>query len=278
MNAPSSGHTVLARPAEDSARTRERYLRTLPRDADGRHRLWSAQDGQIVGRFMACNLSSVFQPVVRLGDGAPFGHEAFVRSFDDAGSDLSPWNLFAHAASDESLVELDRLCRTLHVLNYFGRAEPAGSLFLNVHGRLMLAVGDDHGSAFGRVLSALHIQRRAIVIESPSAMADDLSMLAYVMLNYRYNGYRIAVNLPGPALLDALFDQLRPDFVKLDGSRDDIARDLPALAEHCARNGAKLIVTRIESAALLEKVRNAGAAFGQGHALGRPASPGGSAG
>ena len=277
MSAQSDSR-VLARTDGDSTRIRERYLRTLPRDADGHHRLWSAPGGQIVGRFMACNLSSVFQPVIRLGDGAPFGHEAFIRSFDDAGSDLSPWNLFAHAASDESLVELDRLCRTLHVLNYFGHAEPAGSLFLNVHGRLMLAVGDDHGSAFGRVLSALHIQRRAIVIESPPAMADDPSMLAYVMLNYRYNGYQIAVNLPGPDLLDALFDQLRPDFVKLDGSRDGITHDLPALAEECAHNGAKLIVTRIENTTLLDKVRNAGIAFGQGHALGRPANIGGIAG
>lgn len=256
----------------DSTRIREHYLNSLPRDADGRSRLWSAPDGRVVGRFMACNLSSVFQPVVLLGTGETFGHEAFVRSFDDAGSDLSPWNLFSHAASDESLVELDRLCRTLHVLNYFGHGGPANSLFLNVHGRLMLAVGDDHGSAFGRVLASLHIPRRAIVIESPPAMADDLSMLAYVMLNYRYNGYRTAVNLPDTDMLDALFDHLRPDFVKLDGNHDDTARGLPDAADRCARFGARLIVTRIDSAALAQRAHAAGAPYGQGHALGRPAN------
>jgi EAL domain-containing protein (putative c-di-GMP-specific phosphodiesterase class I) len=256
-------------PVGDSALIRARYLGTLPRDAEGHHRLWSTPEGRIIGRFMACNLSSVFQPVVRLDNGAPFGHEAFVRSFDADGSDLSPWNLFAHAASDESLVELDRLCRTLHVLNA-GHIASAGPLFLNVHDRLMLAVGDDHGSAFGRVLSALRVPRRDIVIESPPAMADDLSMLTYVMLNYRYNGYRIAVNLPDAALIDPLFRHLRPDFIKFDGSRDPLARELPAWADKCARTGVKRIVTRIEHPALLEQARRAGAPFGQGHALGRP--------
>lgn len=249
----------------------ERYLHTLPRDADGHHPLWTTPDGHVAGRFMHSSLSSVFQPVQRLDDGTRIGHEAFIRSFDATGGDLSPWNLFANAAGDDALIELDRLCRTLHVLNYFGRADETGSLFLNVHGRLMLAVGEDHGSAFGRVLSALNIERRKVVIESPDAMTSDFAMLAYVMLNYRYNGYRIGVNLLSAGQLDELLRHVRPDFVKLDAGRDDTLRDLPQHAKTCARHGIELIVRRIGSDAALARVRAAGVHLGQGYALGHPA-------
>ena len=256
---------------------RARYLRTLPVASDGEHPLRVTPDGAVAGRFLRCSLSSVFQPVMRLDGSGTVGHEAFIRSFDGTGSDLSPWNLFAHAATDSVLIELDRLCRTLHVLNYFGRFEPASALFLNVHDRLMLAVGDDHGRAFGRVLSALEIERRRVVIESPEAMADDLSMLSYVMLNYRYNGYRIGVNLSRGEQLERLFDQLRPDYVKLDAGRDDTARRLPDFARKCERYGVQLIVKRIGTAGALEQVRGAGVTLGQGHALARPSGPDGSA-
>lgn len=249
----------------------ERYLCALPRIADGDHPLWATPDGRVAGRFMHSSLSSVFQPLRRLDDGALAGHEAFVRSFDATGGDLSPWNLFANAAEDDALIELDRLCRTLHVLNYFGRPGDTGSLFLNVHGRLMLAVGEDHGSAFGRVLSALKIERRKVVIESPDAMTSDFAMLAYVMLNYRYNGYRIGVNLLNAGQLDELLRHVRPDFVKLDAGRDDTLRDLPQHAKTCARHGIELIVRRIGSDATLARVRAAGVRLGQGYALGHPA-------
>lgn len=249
----------------DSTRTAlEHYLHTLSRDAGGDHALWATPDGHVAGRFMRSSLSSVFQPVRRLDDDTLAGHEAFIRSFDATGGDLSPWNLFANAADDDALIELDRLCRTLHVLNYFGRADETGSLFLNVHGRLMLAVGEDHGSAFGRVLSALKIERRKVVIESPEAMTSDFAMLAYVMLNYRYNGYRIGVNLLHAGQLGELVRHVRPDFVKLDAGRDDTLRDLEQHARTCARHGIELIVRRIGSDVALARVRATGVRLGQG--------------
>lgn len=248
----------------------ERYLHDLPRSADGGHAVWTTPEGRVAGRFLRSSLSSVFQPLIHLDSGREIGHEAFIRSFDDTGGDLSPWNLFANAASDEALIELDRLCRTLHVLNYFGRAGDDASLFLNVHGRLMLAVGEDHGSAFGRVLSALDIERRRIVIESPEAMSSDLSLLAYVLLNYRYNGYRVGVNLARGEQIGELVRHVRPDFVKLDGGRDDTLRDIGRHADLCARHGIQLIVKRVGQDGLAPRLREAGVALAQGHALGRP--------
>lgn len=249
----------------------ERYLDALPREARNGNTIWIARDGQVAGRFMHSNLSSVFQPVRWLRDNAPEGHEAFIRSFDASGGDLSPWNLFANAATDESLIGLDRLCRTLHVLNYFDFSRRDDTLFLNVHDRLMLAVGEDHGTAFGRVLSALQIERHRIVIESPEAMFSDPSLLAYVLLNYRYNGYRICVNLPQGDRLRDLIRNVRPDYVKLDAGRDDTLRDIARHSDFCARHGIRLIVKRIGTTAALESLREAGVALGQGHAIAPPA-------
>lgn len=248
----------------------ERYLESLPEDGDQAFSLWLTRERRVAGRFLGSSLSSAFQPIRRLDNCSLFGHEAFIRSFDEGGSELSPWNLFANAASDSSLIELDRLCRTLHVLNYFGRQGQEGPLFLNVHGRLMLAVGEDHGTAFGRVLTALAIERRNIVIESPESMADDLPLLAYVMLNYRYNGYRIGVNLPSLELLPTLLRHVRPDFIKLDAHRDETARHLEGAADRCARHGVTLVLKRLATAELYSRARAVGVPLAQGHLLGHP--------
>ena len=93
---------------------------------------------RVAGRFFGATLTTVFQPLRVPGDGRVFAHEALARSYSARGDGLSPWRLFADAASDEHLVTLDRLCRTVHALNYrvTGLNDVGGHLFLNVHERL----------------------------------------------------------------------------------------------------------------------------------------------
>ena len=65
---------------------------------------------------------------------------------------MSPWGIFSMIAGDSALVGLDRLCRTLHLLNYFGKAPRDLRLLLRVEPRLLSSIKQNHGRVFGELL------------------------------------------------------------------------------------------------------------------------------
>jgi len=243
-----------------------RYLARLPSSPNPASSIWMNAEGRIVGQFHGCHLSSVFQPIRELASGRAAGIEAFIRSLDPSGSGLSPWSLFAHAASDEQLIDLDRLCRTIHALTFLS-AGIALPLFLNVHGRLMVAIRDDHGRTFRSVLDVLEVPASRFVIESPEVLADEPLMLALIMHNYRRNGYGIAVNLARVDQAATVLSHLRPDYLKIDAGnlRDRaVAASLAALARD---SGAQLIVKRLANRDQHRLALDAGVALAQGLVL-----------
>ena len=229
--------------------------------------LWRDNHGEVVGRFLGLNLASVFQPVREAKTRQVVGHEAFIRSHDESDQGLSPWTLFSHAAADDQLVELDRACRTIHAIRYFVRRPQRGSLFLNVHGRLMLAVQEDHGRAFRRVLDSLEIAASRVVIESPEGLTENLPLLSCVMQNYRRNGYRVAINLASANQASALLNRFAPDLLKIDVRHLPSPEALADLVARAARRGARVIVKRIETPSHASLAEQGGAEFLQGYAF-----------
>jgi EAL domain-containing protein (putative c-di-GMP-specific phosphodiesterase class I) len=72
-----------------------------------------AGEARFVGGLVNLNdLSTVFQPVVRLDDGALFGYEALVGVPSQS---LSPNGLFAQAAASHSAGRLGRMIREIAV-------------------------------------------------------------------------------------------------------------------------------------------------------------------
>lgn len=65
----------------------------------------------VVGRFLWSDMTSVFQPVVAARTGAAVAAQALARLDSADGAAVSPWSLFAMAATDDDLVQLDRRCR-----------------------------------------------------------------------------------------------------------------------------------------------------------------------
>lgn len=234
-----------------------------PADAQLLHR---TPDDRIVGLYRAARLTSVFQPVVDRA-GAVVGQVGYVRCAGEGAADLSPWQLFALAASDDELVRLDRLCRTVHALNYFGADEGNRRLHLLVEHRLLTTVPDDHGRAFERVLASFAVKTERVVIELPAEASGNPGLLAHVIANYRYHGYVVAARaLPGK--LEAVA-ALRPDIVRLD------PRDHPngALREAVAtahRFRAKALIERVESESVMRAALAAGGDALQGFVIGRP--------
>lgn len=208
-----------------------------------------AADGSVLADWFGCELASVFQPVVAPDSGTAIGHEAFLRCAGGGDRALSPWMLFSANAADEHLVALDRLARTLHAANFVA-AGGAGLLFLNVHGRLLAAVADDHGAAFRRIADVLGLPAERIVIETPAVASRQADLLSFVLRNYRHNGFRVAVNVESVAQWRALAGVVRADFVKIDAS---VLEDGGSAADALARLGesagnARLIVKRAETA------------------------------
>lgn len=233
--------------------------------------LQRATDGRVVGHFFHCRLSSVFQPVFDVSERQVVGHAAYVRSdaHDDAA--LSPWGIFALAADDPLLVRLDRLCRTLHALNYFSAVPDRQNLFVAVQPRLLESVKDGHGRAFEKVLDLIGVETSRVVIEIPAEVNQDWRLLKHVIVNYRSRGYRIALNHGGDyegwmAELGSLY----PDFVKLEAGQLKKRAGTTALVDAIHRFGAMLLVRDVETEQDMSAAVRAGADLLQGRFLGEP--------
>lgn len=203
------------------------FLGTLPSAPTPDRQLWRDASGRVQGQFFHSSLTSLFEPVWQLAaDGtlALAGHEALMRTWTrDGDLGLNPWKLFSLASDDSTLVELDRLCRLVHTLNYFARTD-ARRLVVNVHGRLLAAVAADHGKAFHRAVVALGLSPEQFVIQVPSTANDDLGLLLFVVDNYRRNGFAVAVQASDPAEAGALLVHAKPAYLKLDARRDWVTR------------------------------------------------------
>lgn len=245
------------------------FLDGLPLAHEGGRQLRRLPEGGVAGDWFGCELSSVFQPVVVPGTGAVEGHEAYLRVLGRGERSLSPWTLFAASAGDDRLIELDRLARTVHAVNFVTSVEADGLLFLNVHGRLLAAVGGDHGAAFRKVVDALGLAPGRVVIETPLAASAQPDLLAFVLRNYRDNGFQVAINVESPAQWHSLSGRVPAQFVKIPGGQwllaDDWQARLAGSGDRCGT--AVVILVRLERK--LEGVVPDGVLV-QGHAYGVP--------
>lgn len=242
----------------------EDYLSRLSCNGQTQTRVWADAEGRAQGRYFNSTLTSAFQPIRALHDGAVIGHEGFARSYSEADPGLCVWKLLDHAASDDESVALDRLCRMLHAMNFFRQPEAGGSdLYLSVHARLMAAVDGNHGAAFGRVLEALELPRERIVLQLPVVTRQQNWLLDYVADNYRRNGFRIAVNAFDAVEALTLIERVRPAVVKIDAR--EIAHDEPALRllSTCDRIGVRAVFKRVESTQVADALQSIAAQCGK---------------
>lgn len=236
-------------------------------------------DGEFTTRFLGIKLSSVFQPLYEIASGEVYGHEALLRPLLASRQSVDPEFAFSFADQSGSLVKFDRICRTLHLLNYSRIAEQQGLLFLNVHPKLLLSV-NGHGEVFERILHANSVSADRVVIEINESVITQSELLQTAVENYRGRNYRIAVDHFGhdQSSLNRLW-KLAPDFVKLD-------RQLIQAAEHNARLrqvlrhllqfirglGAEPVVEGIENQTQFDIALEAGGKLLQGYFLGQPIS------
>ena len=237
---------------------------------------WSAR---IDAALNQRDLGILFQPIVRLADGAVVGHEALARPPGFGPTD-SVEDLFDEAHRTGRIRDLDWLCRRLAVAAVPWPVARDWTLFLNVSAVPLL--DPVHGvDQMLMVLEAAGASARQVVLEiTERELISDMARVRAVLAAYREEGFRFAVDDVGEghSTLE-LLAAARPEFIK-------IARSLTMTAAHSSSRaairaavafaqvgGAAVIAEGVESDYAASQMIAMGVELGQGMWLGRPGDP-----
>lgn len=219
------------------------------------------EGGRVTGRFGGSDFTSRLRPV-RQGSAptAVIGHDAATQ-VEPAGLE-PPGTAFGDDVPD--IVSLDRLARTVHMLNFLPVSHENGHLFVHVHPRHVLAVKRDHGAYFEEIIARCGLSPRRVAITlavSPSYSAQ-LGLLLDRLKSYRARGYATAIKFDAPLggafleryCLEFLYRHT-PDFVRFECQAFNGAQS----AASDGRRRASLLwaIRRLDTQLLIEGVRDA---------------------
>ncbi len=214
-------------------------------------------------------LKVVFQPIVDLRSKKIFAYEALVRSQSEDFD--SPMSLFAAAVQHSCSGELGRIIRQLAV-----QGCPAHPLFLNIHpaelNEKWVVQPDD----------PIFQHSEDVYLEITEGVPlSHFRLCQSILREVRGRGVYLVVDDLGAGYSNLRYiADLHPRVVKLD--RDLIAglvkdtrmfKLVSAIVVLCRELDAMVVAEGIETADELDAVQAAGARFGQGYLLARPAFP-----
>jgi hypothetical protein len=158
----------------------------------------------------------------------------------------------------ESIINFDRLSRTVHMLNYLTLTHLQGVLFLEVDPRHILGIKQDHGAYFEEVIAQCGLETKNIVIVLPvnTQYARYYRELINGLDNYRRRGYQIALKFEYLGQESEAFDliaKISPNYVSLsarnmeDQEHDDaLMAKLHLLKIRVASVGGQSILQQID--------------------------------
>lgn len=183
--------------------------------------------GKVSGLFGPIRVSSVFTPVRYLSNPAGIAGHAVACSvtthdFQEMQRVEIENSLNNEQQADfDTIINLDRLTRTVHMLNYLPIVHFDGVLFLEVDPRHILGIKRDHGAYFAEVIERCGLATNDVVISMTvnSVYALHHDRLLAGLNNYRRRGYRIALNIDNLYSAKSEWDLvagLEPDYVRVD--------------------------------------------------------------
>ncbi|MEC4749619.1 EAL domain-containing protein [Methylomicrobium sp. Wu6] len=235
------------------------------------------KSGRYSGLYRGFNLDSVFQPIATGSDHRTIGYEALLRPTIGKTLPVEPKFVFRYIEETGGLVFFDRICRTLHLLNFLGIKEEHELLFINVHPALLSRV-DAHGKVFEAIVHAHSVPVDQVVIELEESFLDDRNVLDKALRNFRDRGFKIAIADFGRELtyVKRLWN-ITPDFVKLHGDliheaavNEKVSHVLPRIIDLIHETGGEVVVQGIETEQQLSIAEQSGAKYRQGYALSKP--------
>jgi EAL domain-containing protein (putative c-di-GMP-specific phosphodiesterase class I) len=227
----------------------QQYLRHLYSTPGERQSYWLDEAGRACGRYYHSTLTSTFQPLRASANLQVAAYAGYARTYAANAEGLNVWRLLEQAASDQESIELDRLCRILHVINFYRQIEAKDQpLFLTIHPRLLAGVESNHGIAFRRVLGLLELPHNNIILQLPQINASQRWILQYVAENYQRNGFRIGIHAKNAGEALELLDRVELDAIKLSPDIGPDAAQHRQLLQAITQRGARLIYKRVETA------------------------------
>jgi EAL domain-containing protein (putative c-di-GMP-specific phosphodiesterase class I) len=194
-----------------------------------------ANPSKIVGHTVACSVATQDPFAMQRSE-----IENSLASADEPRSDA------------DTIINLDRLSRTVHMLNYLPVVNYDGVLFLEVDPRHILGVQRDHGAYFAEVIERCGLATRnvAITITVNSLYAPHQDRLLAGLNNYRSRGYRIALNTGNLHSVTSVWDlvkRIEPDYIRVHASQQYVAecilpKALSSLKELLDTAGAQTIL------------------------------------
>jgi EAL domain-containing protein (putative c-di-GMP-specific phosphodiesterase class I) len=223
------------------------------------------EESKIKALFGPIGIGSVFSPIRQaLKPSDIIGHAAKLKVSthdvqhlysDEIEKLLS--NQQPHQTSDfESIINFDRLSRTVHMLNYLPLTHLQGSLFVEVDPRHILGIKQDHGAYFEEVIGQCGLETKNVVIIMAvnSHYARHYQELVAGLDNYRRRGYQVALKFDYVAQENQSFDlitKLSPNYISLSARNLDQVCDSAMLEK--LRNLREL-VTSVGGQSILQQI------------------------
>lgn len=250
------------------------------------------EEGTISALFGQIKIGSVFSPIRLAQKPAEIvGHAAKLKVsthevqylYSDEIENLL--SNHPHQAGDfESIINFDRLSRTVHMLNYLPITHLQGALFVEVDPRHILGVKKDHGAYFEEVIGQCGLETKNVVIIMAvnSNYARHYQELVTGLDNYRHRGYQIALKFDYVAQEGQSFDlisKLSPNYVSLSARHLDHVRDnamfekLRDLKALVVSTGGQSILQQIDQKKSDLLARNTGFDLVQGNYYERASAP-----
>jgi hypothetical protein len=166
-------------------------------------------------RFGSLILGSQFHEIRAITDDKVLAYDSELTVRASTGNLLNIDSIFNSLDSNDQIVHLDRLVRTLHSLNYLQQFDGQGHLLcLQVQPRHIVSVNDDHGKAFESILSDCGLKPERVLLHTRLLDQASLSHFQKALGNYRARGYKIGIRLTQGRELTLLANLgLAPDIV-----------------------------------------------------------------
>lgn len=214
------------------------------REHQAHYRPLSVENNQVTGVFGQLNISSIFSPLRQISNITNVsGHSVKIKVSANESLYLHNYEMDNLALNSEetylhfeSVINFDRLARTVHMLNYLPLARSNKVLFLEVDPRHILGIKKDHGAYFETVIEqcGLTTQNTVIVLAITSSYVKYNDALIRGLSNYRQRGYQIALrfdHLISDKHAAELIFKLTPDFVSLSARQIETANGSNALTK-----------------------------------------------
>ena len=238
----------------------------LGREHRSSFRPFILEEGKVSGLFGPIRIDSFFAPLRQtLKPTVIVGHTAQISVAPNKTQHLYEneietllANNAVQASDFESVINFDRLCRTVHMLNYLTLAHLQGVLFLEVDPRHILGIKRDHGVYFEEVIVRCGFETKnvVIVLAVNSQYARYYQELIKGLDNYRRRGYQIALKyeyLPQGDETADFIANISPNFVSVsarnieDQAHDDnLQEKLRQLKKQVASTGGQTILQQID--------------------------------